>query len=130
MSAPAAVSVKWSVSVKNGHLLTKRNMPRIRAISREIDRCHVGPGALPNYRCEYRLIHNPKKGFAFVEVYYGCGMTGFQSTIRKAVVAASRFADVVVDETETIPRPASSFYKRDFEACWGVPPALFGRESV
>ena len=125
------MSTRLSVRVKviGGRHLSRANMPRIRALSLRVDTCHVGPSSLKNYKPEYRLIHDRKKGFAWVEVYYGSGMAGWSPTIRAAVIRAASMGFVVemmdVATPPTCPPPAEYFY-RDAIACWGQIPT-FGR---
>ena len=86
-------------------------MLRIRALDPKINICNVGPHTLPNYKNEYRLIRHPRKGYAFIEVYYGHGLGGFQKTIRDCVIRAAGLGfDVVVDPEPVPARPAAPFF--------------------
>lgn len=123
----ARITVRYAVS--GGRHLTHANMARIRALDTKVDTCHVGPAALKNYKPEYRLIHDPKKGYAFVEVYYLSGMSGWSPTIRGCAIRAASFGFVVeVMDAPTppaAPRPLEMF-RRNAIACWGQFP-MFGR---
>lgn len=125
MSAPTVVQVRYSVS--HSSLLTRKNAARIRALAPTVDRSHVGPYSLANYKCEYRLHFWPGKGWHWVEVYYASGMCGFHRTLRGAVIAAARLGNRIQIEAEELPcRPPSPYFDRDFLA-QGMEPPRFKR---
>lgn len=115
--------------VSGGRHLSHANMTRIRALSLRVDTCHVGQFALKDYKPEYRLIHDPKQGYAWVEVYYGSGACGWCPTIRDCVIRAAAFGFVVelmdAPTPPTCPKPPA-FFERTTLQCWGQIPT-FGR---
>lgn len=126
-TAPAApVSIKVSYRVTGGgKLLTRENMARIRALDPRVNTTNVGPYTLPNYKNEYRLIHHPKKGYSWIEVYYGNGMSGWSKSIRACVINAARLGlSVVVDPAPVPARSAAPFFYSADRA------RLFGRASA
>lgn len=119
----SVVTVKISLVGARG--LSRRVMHRLRACDTKINTGNVGPSALVGYKNEYRLIHDRKKGFAWVEVYYAHGMCGWHKSLREAVARAV-LAGMVVHLDE-VWRPARApgtwpIRERDCLACWGVVP--------
>lgn len=105
--------------------LSRRVMHRLRACDTKINTSNVGPSALVGYTNEYRLIHDRKKGFAWVEVYYAHGMCGWHKSLREAVAWAAMAGMVV--HLDEVWRPARApgawpIRERDCLACWGVVP--------
>ena len=110
MSTPTPVRVSFRVT-GGGRLLTRANLHRIRALSQKVNKSMVGPGTLPDYKDEYRLIYHPKQGYAWIEVYYGSGMRGWHKSIREAVIGAAQLGIPVVVDPEPVPaRPAGAYF--------------------
>jgi hypothetical protein len=130
--------IKIHARIENGGLLSLANLPRIRAFDTKDTKGHVG--APKGYRSEWRLIHDPKRGFAWVETVYGTGICGWAPTLRAAVlnvalgICGSHIRIAVDDEPRPVARPIPNFRFHCLAAWahvpeWTHPEADFGAPS-